>query len=232
LQLFYTNTINGNTAILSEEETRHCKVLRKGPGDRMHVLDGKGHIYQCAFLKYSGKGSELAIEQVLSPEPKRHYRLHLYIAPTKQNERMEWMLEKAIEAGLDEITFIDCAHSEKSRINIERLHKIAVSAMKQSGNLHLPLIHPLTPIHELTFNGNVLIAHCRADSEKMNLKDAVKGCSASDRFSVLIGPEGDFSDDEVQMLKAKGAIPIALGNSRLRTETAGLYCAIALNALH
>lgn len=232
MQLFYTDSINGNIAVLSEEETRHCVVLRKTSGDEIMICNGKGYLFRSLITGISGKQIQLQILETVSRPPLRNYHLHLYIAPTKQNERMEWMLEKAIEAGLDEITFIDCAHSEKSRINMGRLHKIAVSAMKQSGNLHLPLIHPLTPIRELTFNGNVLIAHCRADSEKMYLKDAVKGCSASDRFSVLIGPEGDFSESEVQMLKSKGAIAIALGNSRLRTETAGLYCAIALNALH
>lgn len=232
MQLFYTDAINGNSAVLSEDETRHCVVLRKTAGDEIMICNGKGHLFRSLITGMSGKQIQLQILETMSMQPLRNYHLHLYIAPTKQNERMEWMLEKAIEAGLDEITFIECAHSEKSRINMGRLHKIAVSAMKQSGQLQLPIINPLTPLGELTLNGVVLLAHCREDSGKLSFNDAVSKHSASESFSVLIGPEGDFSESEVQMLKSKGAIAIALGNSRLRTETAGLYCAIALNALH
>ncbi len=230
MQLFFTAHTDGNKAFLDAEETRHCKVLRKNEGDCIQVLNGKGLLMDCVISRLKKDSTELdIINQTHFPRPRTYY-FHLYISPTKQNERMEWMLEKAIEAGLDEITFIETAHSEKSRINMGRLEKIAISAIKQSGQYYLPVIHPMTTLDQVHIDGNTLIAHC-GDGIKASLMETVYPIKDQSMISVLIGPEGDFSEDEVATILQKGAKAVSLGNSRLRTETAALYCAIMLNGL-
>lgn len=231
MQLFFSNTFNSGKAFLDEEETRHCKVLRKNTGDKIHVIDGKGYSYTCLIIKIGSKETELEILESNELVKLRDYRFHLIIAPTKQNDRIEWMLEKAIETGLDEITFISCEHSEKTRINIARLEKIAISAIKQSGQGYLPKINPLIELNKLDIPANTFLAHCREDSERLYFSDALKQSGIGKEISVLIGPEGDFSEKEIQILIQKGAIPVSFGKSRLRTETAGIYAAVSVNCV-
>jgi len=230
MQLFYSNQTSGNQAFLDAEETRHCKVLRKNEGDTIQVINGLGHLMDCKIIHLKKDSAELEILNEILYQRSRTYYFHLYIAPTKNNERIEWMLEKAIEAGLDEITFIETAHSEKNRINLSRLQKIAVSAMKQSGQYYLPLINPMIRLAQVQIDAQTLLAHCGPGMKK-SLMDAVYPIKENSNISILIGPEGDFSGAEVADMLQKGASVISLGNSRLRTETAGLYCAIMLNGL-
>jgi 16S rRNA (uracil1498-N3)-methyltransferase len=230
MQLFFTSHTEGNKAFLDAEETRHCKVLRKNAGDVLQVLDGKGLLMECRITAIRKDSAELEMLHSSLHPRQRPYYFHLYIAPTKQNERMEWMLEKCIEAGLDEITFIGTGHSEKTRINMPRLEKIAVSALKQSGQYYLPKINPLTGLDEIQVTAGFLVAHC-GPGEKASLMHAVHPLNNDSRVSVMIGPEGDFSDQEVKSFLEKGARAISLGKSRLRTETAGLYCSVMLNGL-
>jgi 16S rRNA (uracil1498-N3)-methyltransferase len=228
MQLFYSAHTDGDIVFLDAEETRHCKVLRKSIGDPLHVIDGKGLLLECTIQEFKKESSVLQVNRQTHFERQRPYYFHLYIAPTKQNERMEWMLEKAIETGLDEISFIETAHSEKTRINITRLEKIAISAIKQSGQYYLPKINPLLPLAGIQPKGLVLLAHC-GKGEKIPFRQALKIVTGD--ISVLIGPEGDFSGKEIADMIQAGAQPVSLGNTRLRTETAGLYCAVMLNGL-
>lgn len=230
MQLFFTSNTDGNKAFLDAEETRHCKVLRKKEGDKLQVIDGKGQLMECSVLAFKKDLTELEILHSDLHPRQRPYYFHLYIAPTKQNERMEWMLEKCIEAGLDEITFIETRHSEKTRINMARLEKIAISAIKQSGQYYLPGINPLTDLDKIPVSKDFLVAHC-GQGEKSSLMKAVHPIGKDTYISIMIGPEGDFSEQEVKELLEKGARPVSLGNSRLRTETAGLYCSVMLNGL-
>jgi len=231
MQLFFGSVIEGSTVFLDGDEARHCKVLRKQEGDEISVIDGKGLLLRSRILKTGRDKVEAEIlESVLQPRT-RDYYFHLLIAPTKQNERMEWMLEKAVEIGLDEITFIETEHSEKHRLNIGRLEKIAISAIKQSLQYYLPVINPLTSLKQVGFDENTFIAHCIPEEQKSSLVSACNQIPPHSKISILIGPEGDFSGQEVAYCLDMGARAIQLGANRLRTETAGLYCAAILSGL-
>lgn len=232
MQLFYTGAAPENGMLrLSAEESRHCKVLRKQPGDQLQVTDGKGMLYRCSLIAMRGDETLLQLESAIEMPPARPYRFHLMIAPTKQNERMEWMLEKAVEIGLDEISFLETERGEKHRINPERLQRIALSAMKQSAQFHLPLIHPLRPVKDLPFTGSVFLAHCVDEWHKIPLQQAVREASDQKQIALLVGPEGDFTEAEITHLLQKGCVPVSLGPTRLRTETAGLFGAAAISAM-
>ena len=231
MQLFFCEDLQGPMVVLNEEESRHCKVLRKQVGDEIQVIDGKGKLAQCRILKLQAKGTELAVLNTEEKSRSRSYYFHLFIAPTKQNDRIEWMFEKAVEAGLDEITFIETEHSEKNRINLERLERIALSAIKQSAQFYLPKINPLVKLSKLQFEKEFMLAHCREDEVKIGLMERLNHWKDKEHISILVGPEGDFSVSEIKELYSKNAQPISLGNNRLRTETAGLYCAMVLNAI-
>jgi 16S rRNA (uracil1498-N3)-methyltransferase len=230
MQLFFCENLQGSTVVLNEEESRHCKVLRKQIGDEILVIDGQGTIANCRILKFQGKELHLDLLKSEKKDRSRNYYFHLYIAPTKQNDRIEWMFEKAVEAGLDEITFIETEHSEKNRINISRLERIALSAIKQSAQFYLPKINPLVKLNTIQFDGSFLLAHCSEEEMKIGLIEALHSGNQTKKISILIGPEGDFSSGEIQNFRQKNLRSISLGNNRLRTETAGLYCAMVLNA--
>ena len=215
MQLFFCDNLQGPTAILNEEESRHCKVLRKQIGDEIHVIDGLGALALCRINKIQGKEMLLELINLERLKKSRDYYFHLFIAPTKQNDRIEWMFEKAVE---------------KNRVNISRLERIALSAIKQSAQFYLPKINPLVKLSSISLDGNYMAAHCRDDAEKIGLVEALGKSKNIKSFSILIGPEGDFSPAEIQRFEQKNVLPISLGNNRLRTETAGLYCAMVLNA--
>ena len=229
MPLFYTPNIDGTIGseyLLNEEESNHCvRVLRLRAGDAVHLTDGRGMLLRASVALAEPKGSLLQIEERFDRWEERPYYLHLAVAPTKNPDRYEWMVEKATEVGVDEITPLICARSERKVFKTDRLERIAVSAMKQSLKAYLPVIHPATPFDELInrpFEGTKMIAHCGA-GERMALDEVLAlteqyGCVR--RFLILIGPEGDFCPNEVE--QAKGFIPIHLGTSRLRTETAGV----------
>jgi len=237
LQLFYTTHIADNKALLTDDEARHVKVLRKSVNDQLHLIDGTGYLYEAVITEIveTKKTQEVHLNIVSKTLQvrSRNYHFHLFIAPTKQNERIEWMLEKAIETGLDSITFIQTDHSEKSRVNLGRLEKICISAMKQSGEFYKPMINDLMNFKDvLHSNKDVLqlLAHCNSQFDKQSLQ-AYQGTIANANINIFIGPEGDFSENEIQKAYDKGFKGLSLGSTRLRTETAGLYAAMALSAI-
>ena len=221
MHYFYAEKIQDNQAFLSDEETRHLiKSLRAKDGDQIWLLDGRGRKYR-ARLYLRGSEATLTIEESLSYEKKAH-RLHLAIAPTKMPSRTEWMVEKATELGIDTITPIITARSEKTRIKIDRLQKIALSALKQSGQPYLPMINQLTTFDAFVQTRHAdlkMIAHCQTE----DLPHLSKMMTEAAVTTILIGPEGDFTMAEVDQARAQGFAEVSLGKSRLRTETAGIF---------
>lgn len=231
VQLFYTPGINSNEYTLDEQESKHCiKVLRMQTGDKLNLIDGKGNLYFAEITQANFRACQLRVYEVNSEFEKRNYRLHIAIAPTKNIERFEWFLEKATEIGIDEITPIISEKSERKQINAERLERIIISAMKQSIKAYKPKLN-----EEISFKNflaqdsgtNRYIAHC-IDSEKQALQNLYQ--KNTDAI-ILIGPEGDFSPQEVKTAIEKGYAPISLGNSRLRTETAGVVACHTVNLI-
>jgi 16S rRNA (uracil1498-N3)-methyltransferase len=230
-QLFFTPKIENGFAIFEEEEGRHLStVLRKKPGDRLRLTDGKGSFYE-AELADAGKRQVLAriISSESVPRPDRGL-LHMAIAPTKNMDRLEWFLEKATEIGVDEITPILCKHSERDSLRLDRLEKILVSAMKQSLRAWLPQLNPLTKFTDFvkkTGETQKRLAWC-GDEPMPHLKNTL----LPDQSTVIaIGPEGDFSPEEVTLALSSGFQAISLGEARLRTETAGLYAVTVFGLL-
>ncbi|MDR1654132.1 MAG: 16S rRNA (uracil(1498)-N(3))-methyltransferase [Prevotellaceae bacterium] len=221
MTLFYAPDIS-KTPFLPEEESSHCcRVLRLQQGDNVHIIDGCGGFYLAEILDSHPKHTHVKLLSADHAFEQRPYRLHLAIAPTKSNERMEWLVEKAVEIGIDCITPLLCARSERRVIKTERLEKIAVAACKQSLKACLPQIEPLTPFNRFIAQpaaNRHFIAHCYT-SEKPLFSVICPSCEA---IVVMIGPEGDFSEEEVRLAMMQGVQSISLGNSRLRTETAGI----------
>jgi 16S rRNA (uracil1498-N3)-methyltransferase len=222
MQVFYTPDIQKITYTLNPEESKHAiKVLRMEAGDEICMIDGRGGLYYGIIDEPDAKGCVIRVIEKIEQYGRRNYSLHLAIAPTKNMDRMEWLIEKATEIGFDEITPLLCQRSERKSLNKERLEKIILSAMKQSIKAYMPVLHPMTRFHhfiEKTEEGTKLIAHC-IETPKPSLKSKVAG---KQKFVVLIGPEGDFSQEEVDQAKLKGFEEVHLGKSRLRTETAGI----------
>ncbi len=223
MHIFYTKNIQGQIGILDEIESHHCiKVLRLKPGDEVCMVDGIGGFYEGIVSVPDHKACTIDIKQAKFEYGKRDFHLHIAIAPTKNIDRFEWFLEKATEIGIDEICPIICQRSERKALRDDRLEKVITSAMKQSLKAYHPVLN-----HSVSFNdyvkshaktGTRLIAHCM-EEEKLELI-RIKPQNAD--FTILIGPEGDFSAEELQIAVKEGFIPISLGNSRLRTETAGV----------
>ena len=223
MQLFYNATINEvtETFTFDREESKHIiKVLRKKDGDILFVTNGLGFLFKTEIVLASDSKCTVQIvsfEKASIPK----YNLHLVVAPTKMNDRYEWFLEKATEIGVQEITPIICDRSERKVINMERFEKILLSAMKQSNALYLPKLNPAISFKEFVKNKNTglqLIAHCE-ETDKKTLKSVLQ---PDTDITVLIGPEGDFSDKEITLALAQNYIPVTLGNTRLRTETAAV----------
>jgi 16S rRNA (uracil1498-N3)-methyltransferase len=223
MQLFYNTEIDESTESFSfdKEESRHIiKVLRKKDSDILHVTNGLGLLFETQITLAS---DNKCIVQVLSikktDEPK--FRLHLAVAPTKMNDRFEWFLEKATEIGIQEITPIICDRSERKVINLERFEKIILSAMKQSNETYLPKLNEAISFKEFIKQKNEglqLIAHCE-ETDKKSLKDILQ---PNESITMLIGPEGDFSEKEIALALENNYQPVTLGNTRLRTETAAI----------
>jgi len=218
-------------ATLTSEESWHCaKVLRKKTGDKIQLIDGIGNFYEGVLEIVSDKKCTANLTSGPILQEKRNYYLHLAIAPTKQIDRIEWMIEKAVEIGIDEISFISCKNSERTVIKIDRIIKIVESAVKQSLQAYLPKINDLTSFKEIINSKEAnqkLIAHCY-NEEKNDLKQIeFKNKSTL----VLIGPEGDFSMDEVDVALKNNFKAVSFGSNRLRTETAGLYVCQAASLL-
>lgn len=223
MQLFYFKDINEQSTSFSfdKEESRHIsKVLRKKEGDILFVTNGLGFLFKTEIaIASDSKCSVNIISFEKQEQPKFH--LHLAVAPTKMNDRYEWFLEKATEIGVQEITPIICDHSERKIIKTERFDKILLAAMKQSNQYFLPILNEPISFKEFlkkSIHGQKFIAHCE-ETDKKTLKSVFK---LSEDCTILIGPEGDFSVKEIEIALEKQFIPISLGNTRLRTETAAV----------
>lgn len=215
---------------LPAEEAQHAlRVLRLQPGDELFLMDGQGTFYRAEVALATSKRCMYVIKEVLPQEKTWHGCIHLAIAPTKMMERIEWLLEKATEVGADEFSFLDCKFSERKVVNLQRLNKIVVSAMKQSRKPWKPVVNEMAGFKAFVSEprrGRKFIAHCYEEFEKRDFFESLGQLPADEEVTVLVGPEGDFSADEVQMAMSQGYEPISLGKSRLRTETAGLMAVI------
>ena len=235
MQLFYSSNIpESEMVLLDHEESRHCaKVLRKKPGDEIEVVDGKGNLYHARLLDVSSKTCKAEILEVISDYGKRNFSLTVAIAPTKNNSRFEWFLEKATEIGIDKIVPLVTKRSERKRIKKERLNKILVSAMKQAGKAFLPeLCEPVNLKEYLTSLAEIkmskYIATCNME-DLAHLKDVYK---KNNDVIILVGPEGDFTEEEVKSATEISFQPISLGPSRLKVETAGIVACHTINLIN
>lgn len=226
MQLFYSSEIQETDTTFSfdKEESKHIiKVLRKKEGDKLFITNGFGHLFTSEITLATEKKCTVTIHQVEHFEQSSFY-LHLVVAPTKMNDRFEWFLEKSTEIGVHEITPIICDHSERKVIKTERFSKILESAMKQSKQLYLPKLNePITLKSFLSkkLEGQLFIAHCE-ETSKILLKNALH---PKEKYTILIGPEGDFSSTEIALALQTGYQAVSLGNTRLRTETAAVVAA-------
>lgn len=232
MQLFYTPRIDSDTHILNSDESKHClKVLRKQEGDSIKLVDGKGSLYTAIIAVANLKKCILNIVATDKLEKTPKSAIHLVVAPTKNNDRYEWFLEKATEIGISSITPIVCEHSERKVIKPDRLKSILISAMKQSNRAFLPSLNELVSFDEFLnkpFQGDAFIAHCK-NSEKCLFKEAVR---MGQEITVLIGPEGDFSSNEILKAEQNGYKSVSLGVSRLRTETAAIVACHTINLIN
>ena len=221
---FFATDIHSNSTeyFLSEDESKHCvRVLRYGIGSEIYLLDGKGNQFKAQIIDNHPKRCKLEIKEVVL-HPKPVIDIQVAMAPTKNMDRVEWFLEKATELGLTKLTFLKCENNERSSINLDRLNKIAISAMKQSKRYYLPEIQNLTSFNEfVTKNPNGYIGHCY-EGEKIPLNEI------KNRGVFLIGPEGDFSKPEVDFAIANRYEAVRMSDFRLRTETAALLSVFAL----
>lgn len=233
MHLFYTPELRQKGAYtLTEEESRHCiKVLRLQKEDTVFLINGKGGLFEA---KISVPNPKAAVLDVFKHQPeygKRNHYLHIAIAPTKNIERLEWFLEKATEIGIDEITPVICSRSERREIKTDRLSKVIISAVKQSVKAYVPRLNePMSFKDFVKSKGSAIkcIAHCM-EGVKTALKEKV---ILNSEYVVLIGPEGDFSPEELKMALEEGFFPVSLGVSRLRTETAALEACFEINFLN
>jgi 16S rRNA (uracil1498-N3)-methyltransferase len=223
MQLFYIPDLNENskTAIFKSDESRHLfKVLRKKVGDEVLITNGNQLMFKGNILDISKNNCEVEISKCEKKE-KLGYSLHIVISILKSNERFEWFLEKASEIGITEITPVLCERSEKKFINEKRLNKVLISAMKQSLKANLPILNPIVKLKDFyksNLSDQLFIAHCN-ESEKDFLISSIK---PKENVTILIGPEGDFSKNEVEEAIKIGFKPVSLGNTRFRAETAAI----------
>lgn len=231
MNLFYQPLIPEGVHYLDEEESRHCvKVLRRNTGDTIKITDGKGFFYNCVITNADAKKCAFKIVDKHQEKP-RDYSIHIAISPTKNPDRIEWFTEKAVEFGIDRITLLQCDNSEKSYLKTERLRKMAVSAMKQSLKASLPQITEPTPFQKFIASENAdekFIAFVDESNPDHLNSLATRNKSAI----VLIGPEGDFSKEELATALENDYRKVSLGNSRLRTETAGVAACHILNLIN
>lgn len=222
---FYVPQAIEKNELPAEEAAHALRVLRLKPGDELFLMDGEGVFYE-AYVTQTDKHCYYQIEKAL-PQPKTwSTHIHLGIAPTKMMERIEWLAEKATEIGFDELSFLHCKFSERKTLRADRVEKIIISAAKQSRKSFLPQVHELTPFSQFideSEEGHRYIAHCYDEIERVDFFNELNQLTDDDPITILVGPEGDFSIDEVKLAMAKGYKSISLGKSRLRTETAGLY---------
>jgi 16S rRNA (uracil1498-N3)-methyltransferase len=222
MNIFFVADLSTGSFILNKEESKHCiKVLRLKKGDQILVINGKGSRYQAVIQNPDSNACNVTILNEERHQIARSYHLTIAIAPTKNMDRFEWFLEKSTEIGIDRIVPIICQHSERKDLKTDRLGKILISAIKQSGQLFLPeLTQPIVYKDYIrqSFNGDKFIAHCDAGERRVFKNSLIAGKNVL----VLIGPEGDFDSTEIKLALEQGFVPVTFGESRLRTETAGI----------
>lgn len=233
MHIFYCATAPEIT-VLDETESQHAiKVLRLAEGNEIEITNGKGGWYKATISKGHFKKCEFVITETVQLSKANEAYLHIAIAPTKNNDRIEWFIEKCVEIGIDEISFIQCNHSERKNLNLERATKVAVSAMKQSQKAYLPKINELISFKQFVGKepniGQKFIAY--VSTEPAENAHLFKAAEKNTAITILIGPEGDFSKTEIEMAFANKYVAVSLGESRLRTETAGVAACLALNLL-
>lgn len=232
MHLFLSNDTTAPYATLLPDESRHCvRVLRMGVGDEVWVTSGDGVMCRARIADPDDKACAVEIVERQEDYGRRPFHLHLLVAPTKNTARIEWLVEKAVEIGVDRITPVICDHSERGTQKTERLDRIALSAMKQSLKARRPEIDSpvrLTDFLKTPVEGGKFVCYCSGEERHTLRESYTPGTDAT----VLIGPEGDFSPREIAAALAAGFLPVTLGDSRLRTETAALYAVTALNFLN
>jgi 16S rRNA (uracil1498-N3)-methyltransferase len=231
MHLFLVKNIVSDYHDFDKVESKHIKVLHLKTGDFVYVTDGKGNLHKAEIIDNNYLCTKVKIVETHRQYNKRTFYFHIAIAPTKSPDRFEWFLEKATEIGIDEITPIICERSEKHHLKYDRLEKIVESATKQSFSAYLPKINPVKPFSEIveeTLQMQKFIAYCN-DKDRFELKTS---CVPNKPVLVLIGPEGDFTENEIALAKKNNFVPISLGNSRLRTETAGVVASTLINFLN
>lgn len=227
MQLFFTNNQETEFTLSSEESKHICKVLRKKEGETLNFTDGKGNLLTAKVTTTDMRKTRVEVVSKEQKNKQHNYYLHIAISPTKNIDRFEWFLEKACEIGIDEITPIICNRSERKVIKDERCNRILLSAMKQSLKFHLPKLNDAKILKDFVkqdFDSAKYIAHCE-DTEKTELKNMQK----AKKTLILIGPEGDFSQKEIEMALQNNFKAVSLGKSRLRTETAGIVAVNSIN---
>lgn len=229
MQLFFAPDFTPPRHTLSEEESKHAvRVLRLEEGDELHLTDGRGNLYTCTILEANPKRCTVQAVKCIPEFEKRPYRLTMAVAPTKSNDRYEWFLEKATEVGIDCIIPVESAHSERRAFKRERGEKVITSAMKQSLKAYHPTLEELTPFKEVVlrpFEGRRLIAHCEPAQSPRGKQYLPQVLKKGEDVLILIGPEGDFSPEEITFAVENGFEELTLGNQRLRTETAAVVAA-------
>jgi 16S rRNA (uracil1498-N3)-methyltransferase len=232
MHIFYTPDLSGNTYTLDESESKHCvRVLRLEQGDEITLVDGRGGMFTAQIVDPNPKRCAVTVVKSTLNYGHRNFSVHMAIAPTKNIERLEWFLEKATEIGMDRITPLLCRFSERKEIKNDRLEKVMISAMKQSLKAKLPQLDPLTKFNDFIaqpFEGQKFIAYC--DEQHRDLLKKV--IAPNQNYLILIGPEGDFSSEEIDKAIKAGFHPVSLGDSRLRTETAGVVACHTFNLMN
>jgi 16S rRNA (uracil1498-N3)-methyltransferase len=235
LDIFYCPSVSGNEVFLSEEESIHCvRVLRHAAGDMVEIIDGQGGHFKATVISANPKACRLEIASEINRKGNTAQNLHIAIAPTKNMDRFEWFVEKSVEIGVHEITPLLCRHSERKVLKTDRLERLIVSTMKQAIIPWHPVLNELTAFDVFINNhpggsSGFYIAHCE-EGEKTELSSVQVNNHAN---IVLIGPEGDFSEDEIRLALQHNYTPVSLGNNRLRTETAGVVaCCSFILGLH
>lgn len=234
MQLFYNQHITASNEqfTFDKTESRHIvRVLRKKEGDILNITNGNGFVFTAQIRIANDKNCLVTIINTEEKPKSWHYNLHIAIAPTKNNDRFEWFLEKATEIGIDEITPIICDHSERKVLKIERMQKIIEAAAKQSLKYNFPRLNKVSTFNDFIHHensGQLYIAHCE-EQEKKSLQSELKEVK---NVTILIGPEGDFSLNEIKTALHKNYTPVSLGESRLRTETAGIVAAHTISLFH
>jgi 16S rRNA (uracil1498-N3)-methyltransferase len=227
LQVFYSTDIQGSHIRLEDEEAKHCfKVLRHKAGDQLYITDGAGNLFRCKIEDGHWEHHVISIQEKLTPVSSRPYQLHIAIALTKNPDRLEWFIEKAVETGVDKITLLKTHRTEKGSVKMDRLLNKAISAMKQSLHFALPDIQPVTEWKDFISSSHdekKYVAYC-GDQEKVNLSDI----PATNKILIAIGPEGDFTEEEILKSQQQGFELLSLGESRFRTETAALAACMGL----